>query len=144
MTRTPFRPTIRTQADLEEAWRHLIRPLGFASRSLWLMLICDDDQPLPQLTELGELPAVPSSRQRREFGRFLGHLAGMIPGARLAFLLTRPGDGSPDERDRGWAAMLYDVARDLAVPCEVVHLATDEMVAPIPLDALDLSHSAVE
>lgn len=138
MATTPFRPVIHTQADLEQAWRHLMRPLGFSRRSLWLMLICDDDHPLPQLTEIADLAPQPTSRQRREFARFLTHLAAMIPDGRFAFLLTRPGLGGQDDVDRLWAGLLYDVARDAGVPCEVVHLATDDTVAPIPMDGLDL------
>lgn len=137
MAKTPFRPIIRSQADLEDAWRHLMRPLGFGRRSLWLMLVCDDDRPLPQLTEIADLPPRPTSGHQREFGHFLGHLAAMIPDGRFAFLLTRPGSGGPDHVDRQWAATLYDVAREAGVPCEVVHVATDDTVAPIPMDELD-------
>jgi len=138
MATTPFRPTIRTQADLEQAWRRLMRPLGFGRRSLWLMLVCDDDRPLPQLTEIADLPELPTGGQRRQFTHFLEGLVGLIDDARFAFLLTRPGPGGPDEVDRAWAAMLYDVARETGTPCEVVHVATDDTVAPIPLDGLDV------
>ncbi len=138
MTSTPYRPTIRTQADLEHAWHHLMQPLGFRGRSLWLMLIDEDDQPLPQLTELADLPSRPSAWEERQFAHFLTLLAATMAGCRFAFLISRPGFGGPDESDREWAELLYDAARDAATPCEVVHVATDDTVAPIPLDELDV------
>ena len=51
---TTFRPTIRTQADLESAWRHLMSPLGFASRKVWIMLIDDAGTPVPHLMEIAD------------------------------------------------------------------------------------------
>lgn len=138
MTSTPFRPTIHTQADLEDAWRHLMRPLGFDQRSLWLMLIDEDDRPLPQLTEVADLPDRPSGWEGRRVGHFLAMLSSSMPECRFAFLLTRPGRGGPDDADRAWAELLYDAAREAATACEVVHLANDDTVAPIPLDDLDL------
>ena len=36
---TEYRPTVRTQAELERVWRHLMEPLGFGGHSLWLMVI---------------------------------------------------------------------------------------------------------
>ena len=49
---TPYRPQLHSQADLEEAWRHLIRPLGFHRRSVWLMLIDAEGRPTPVVTEV--------------------------------------------------------------------------------------------
>ena len=58
MTDETFRPIIHAQADLEDAWRTLMEPLGFSRRSLWLMFIDADDRPMPQLTEIEDLPPV--------------------------------------------------------------------------------------
>lgn len=138
MTTTPFRPIIRTQADLEDAWRHLMQPLGFSTSSIWLMLICDDDRPLPQLTEIADAEAPPAGRERAGFVDLLGTIIATIPDARLAFLRSRPGRGGVDDDDRAWAEMLYAAARTAGAPCEIVHVATDDTVEPIPLDSLGL------
>ena len=53
---TPDEPPIRSQADLEQAWLHLLRPLGFSSPALWMLLIDGDDRPTPLLVEISELP----------------------------------------------------------------------------------------
>lgn len=135
---TPFRPVIRSQADLETAWRHLMQPLGFDSPSLWLMVVCDDDRPLPQLTELARTNPLPTEQDRDALAHLMPLVARSIPGVRLAFLRSRPGAGSPDDSDRAWAELLYDVAREAGVACEVVHVATDETVAPVPMDSVDL------
>ena len=135
-TKAPYRPVIRTQAELELAWRHLMEPLGFAARSLWLMVIDDDDRPIPHLTELTDLTEMPDSRSAGDMAELVRIVSEALPQARLAFLLSRPDTGPPDSPDRAWAAVLYDAARGADAACEVVHLATDDGVMPIPWDGL--------
>ena len=131
---TPFRPTIRSQADLHRTWQSLMSPLGFSGQSIWMMVIGPDDRPLPQLTEItdADLPddlaprdVAPLLRRVREAG--LGDV-------RVAFLRSRPGEGGVTAEDRAWAALLYDAARLAGAPIEVVHRASDRDVVPIPLD----------
>ena len=136
MTSHPFAPTIRTQADLQDVWRHLLGPSGFASASVWMMLVVDD-RPLPQLTEITESDEPPDEEGVEGLVRLLGMLESEVaPGARFAFLRSRPGVDAVTEADRAWAASLYDAARRAAVPCDVVHLATRGAVRPIPQDEL--------
>ena len=59
-----------------------------------------------------------------------------LRGARVAFLRSRPGGGGPDARDRAWARSLTAACRRVGLPCEVVHLATDHDVRPLPGDDL--------
>jgi hypothetical protein len=134
-TKKPYRPVIRTQAELECAWRHLMEPLGFAARSMWLMVIDDDDRPIPHLTELTDLAEIPDSRSAGDMAEFVRIVSEALPHARLAFLLSRPDTGPPDSPDQAWASVLYDAARGAGAVCEVVHLATDDGVMPIPWDA---------
>lgn len=137
MTTHPFAPTIRTQTDLESAWRHLMGPWGFAGSSVWMMLVVDD-LPLPQLTEITESEEPPDGEMVEAFADLVRTLAdGMPPGARFAFLRSRPGHGRLTDDDRAWAAALYDAALRAGVPCEVVHLATRGAVRPIARDDLD-------
>ena len=97
-----FRPIIHTQADLEDAWRTLMEPLGFSRRSLWLMFIDTDDRPLPQVTEIEDIPPVLDDEDRLGLQRLLAHFGGT--GLRPAFLISRPGAGRPDRRRTGACA----------------------------------------
>jgi hypothetical protein len=146
-TRKPYRPLIRTQEELQRAWHHLMEPLGFATRSLWLMLIDDDDRPIPHLTELTDLSSLPDARSARDLSGLVRKLGEALPHTRVAFLLSRPDTDpgppdspdspcAPDASDRAWASLVYDAARDAGMPCEVVHLATDDSVIAVPCDSL--------
>lgn len=130
-------PIITTQSDLHEAWVRLMQPLGFAGRSLWLMFISSDGDPVPQLTEITALPERPTVRDVESMGRFLSHFDGSD--IRLGALLTRPGTGVPDPDDHAWASAVYDACRDAHVSCDVVHVATATAITPVPLDALRAS-----
>ena len=132
-------PTVHTQADLEGAWRQLIHPLGWSSRRFWMMLIDATGTVLPQLIEVDELDHPPDDHELEGGATFLRELVEMlhVPGARVAFLVCRPGTGRPGPEDRAWAGALLRMAQRAGVPCEPTHLATDEEIVPIPLDELD-------
>ena len=126
---TPYRPTIRSQADLIEAWRHLIRPLGFHRRSVWLLLIDSDDRPTPVMTEVTDLPDAPDAEVTDGFGHMLGDLLQHVdPAGRWALLLSRPGARPTDEMDRAWAGALYDTVRARGIRHDTIHLATDDEI----------------
>jgi hypothetical protein len=132
---TPFRPVIRNQRDLEAAWRQLMEPLGFGGHSIWFMLIGRDHVPLPQLTEVADCREPVGHQDAPGLAMTLHTImADHDPGGRWAFLRSRPGRGGADEHDRAWAGLLYATCRDRGIAHEVVFLATDERVAPIPLD----------
>jgi len=131
----PYRPLIHTQAELEEVWGHLIRPLGFHRRSLWLLLIGADDRPTPVITEIQDLPDRPDAETSEGLAQLLSHFVTDVePSGRWALLLSRPGSQSTDDVDRCWAAALYDVCRRGGIAHDVVHLATDSAIVPVPLD----------
>ena len=134
MTNTPFAPLITTQASLREAWRHLMGPWSFGGQSVWMMLIVDD-RPIPQLIEITESEEPPGAASAEMLSELLRQLDREIaPGARFAFLRSRPGVGAITELDRRWATTLYAAARLAGVACEVVHLATRDAIRPIPQD----------
>ena len=138
MTDEPFRPLIRTQAELEECWRYLLRPLGFRSESLWLLPIGDDDRPLTRLIEIAEAtdigPAdVPALTVLLETVRDETDLD------RIALLRSRPGAGGVSPDDRVVARALYDAAVACGLGGEVVHVATDADIHPVPLDDLPVA-----
>jgi hypothetical protein len=128
MTTTP----ITTQADLHQAWHRLIHPLGFRSRCLWLMFIDPDGVPVPQLTELTDLPERPAPADVAGLERFLGHFGGT--GIRLAVFVGSPGSGLPDADDRAWAEAIYLACRRADVRSETVHLGTSTAITPLPLE----------
>lgn len=135
MTNEPFDPVIRSQADLESAWRQLMEPLGFGGWSLWLMLVQPDDTPARQLTRIEECEGHPEPAMLAGLAEMLRHLIGDAgPGHRWAILRSRPGRGGVDDLDRAWARGIYEACAVGGVPLEVVHLATDEVLVPIPMD----------
>jgi hypothetical protein len=129
----PYRPLLRTQADVEAMWRRLMGRLGFGGHTIW-MIVVEDDRPLPQIVEIVETAQAPEAEDVESFGGLLAHVAS--PGCRFAFLRSRPGGGRPDATDRAWARMLYDACRFAGAGAEVIHLAHDHDVLPIPLDDL--------
>lgn len=132
----PYRPTITTQAELEEVWRDLMGPLGFSASSLWFMAVAPDGRVVPPLTQLEECDRLPTPEEMlRAVSAIHALLDDVVPGARIAFLRTRPGRQGVDAEDRAWARGLYGAARSLGAPVEVVHLATDDDVWALPADA---------
>jgi hypothetical protein len=131
-----YRPILRTQADLDAAWRHLIGALTFDARSVWLMTIEADQRPFPHLTEFSGLDDLPRAAFLRQLTGLLRRIFEEFPPDRLAFLVSRPGDDGVRPADRAWALALHQLARDLSLACDVVHLATDCGVVPVPLDEL--------
>lgn len=130
-----FQPTIRSQQDLEDAWRHLMGPLGFSGPSIWLMLIAADDRPFPHLTQIEGADRLPTPVVMDRFAEMIVELrAEYAPGGRVAFLRSRPGRGGLTADDKAWAESLYDVGRLAGVPTEVVHRACDADLVPVPMD----------
>jgi hypothetical protein len=129
-----FAPIIRTQTDLERAWRQLMGPWGYGRHSLWLMVI-QDDVPVPQLTEIDECVEPPDAELTESFAHLLGALAGDLGGdPRFAVLRTRPGTGAVTDDDRAWARCVYGAAATAEVGCEIVHLGTEGSIRPLPPD----------
>ena len=142
MTENPYRPTVRTQADLEQVWRHLMEPLGFGGASIWMMRIDPDGRAVPALMEITETELAPETAEESEsFAGLLHDLDVTEPGGSFAFLRSRPGHGI-EAGDRAWASFLYDAGRLGGVRLEVVHLATDTDLVPLPLDEIGLRPTA--
>jgi hypothetical protein len=135
MTEYPYRPILQTQAELERAWRHLMEPLGFEGHSLWLMIVDAEGRMVPRLTQIEETVAPPNDEQQAAFVEMLAYLRDLVvQDGRLAFLRARPGRGGPDADDLAWARSLYAACRSAGVETDVVHLATDDTLVPLPMD----------
>ena len=132
-----FQPTnpIRSQADLHDAWCELMGPFGFSEQSIWMLRIGPDRRPIPQIVKIAEADDVPTHPEGHGFPEVLRMLDEGEPGHTFAFLRSRPGRGVT-AADRAWAAFLYAAGRVAGVAVEVVHLATNEELVPLPLDEL--------
>lgn len=130
-----FQPIIRTQQDLEGAWRQLMEPLGFGGNSIWFLLIGTDDRPFPNITHVEDADTVPTGTEVEGLASIVGELSReFAPGGRVAFLRSRPGAPGLTADDRAWAQALYAAARSAGVPAEVVHRACDHDLVPVPMD----------
>ncbi len=133
-----FEPVLTTQAQMEDAWRELMGPWSFSGHSVWMMLVVDD-RPLPHLTEIAEAEDPPDTSEADGLADLLLMLDNEVaPGARVAFLRSRPGKDVVTDSDRAWARSLYASERRAGVPCEVVHLATRGAIRPIPADVIGI------
>jgi len=112
---------IHGQADLDRLWRALMGELGFTRRRLWVLLVCDDGQPLPHLMHLDEVPDRPGEQlvHLLEICRRLDQEVG------VAVLLSRPGSDGLSPADRAWATALAAAARRTGVSCWPLHVAND-------------------
>lgn len=131
----PFAPHLLSQSDVELMWSTLMRPLGWRRRALWFAVVDTDDRPLPRLCEIDDLPdrIDPQGHEAAaEVWRDL--IAELAPGGRIAVLLVRPGSGGPSPDDRAIAESTYAACRARGVPLEVIHLATDHDIFPLPAD----------
>lgn len=133
---TTFRPVLRTQADVERFWTTICHPLGWRTPELWVVLVDAEGQPFPslqQLTELTDAPDEVAVDQLMTGCRRL--LEEFDPGGSVVTLLCRPGSSLTTAFDRAWAGALRDAAHREAVQLEVVHVASDVAITPLPLDA---------
>lgn len=103
---TPFRPTVRSQADLEAVWKHLMWPhtreRGFGGHSVWMLVIDADDRPFPQITEITGAVEPPDDERVSSLAELVGGLVDR--GRSFAFLRSRPGPTGVTDDDRAWGA----------------------------------------
>jgi hypothetical protein len=135
MTEQTYRPVLRTQADVERFWTTICHPLGWRTRELWVVLVDEDGEPFPSVHQISELPEQPDDQA---LDHLLAGCRGLLeefdPGGSVATLLCRPGGRSITDADRAWASALARAARADGVVLEVVHVAGDAGIAPLPMD----------
>lgn len=128
---------IQTQSDLEQAWRTLMGPLGFGGHSVWLIMLEPDGTTTPMIMEITESEEPLDEAMQTSLAELLRLVTTeTVPDGRVAFLRTRPGRDGLGAADRAWARALYAACRLAEVRHEVVHVANDVMLQPVPLDAL--------
>lgn len=138
----PYLPTIRTQADLDAMWRHLMGPLGFGYRRVYVVFVAPDGQVFPRITEISELPDLPDVESCANLIDLCAHVIDeQLPmGTSVAFLYARPGGPDFTTADRRWGAVLLQAAEQGFVPTWPVHLANDHQLRVLAPD--DLAHPA--
>lgn len=99
------------------------------------MFIGPDGVPLPQMSEITEPPVELTTEESESAARLLSGLLPDLGFDRVAFLLCRPGRSRPTAIDQRDASALYAACREVRLPVEVIHLATDVDIWPIPYDA---------
>ena len=138
--RMTYEKTIRSQADVQQMWRDLMGAGGFGGRSIWLTILEADGHTTPLISEITECDSPLDHLEQERFATLLRHLClDGVPGGRVALLCSRPGTHGLDDEDRRWAASLYASCRLAEVHHEVVHLATELGVVPVPFDELPLT-----
>jgi hypothetical protein len=137
MTTRPFRPVLRTQADVERFWTTICHPLGWTRHDLWFVIVDADGRPLPSVQDIRDVPV---EVDREAVGGLMDlwrHLRDeLAPGCSFAVLLCRPGPAVLQHSDRAWAGALAAASADADIPLEVVHVASDDAIIPLPLDAV--------
>ena len=128
-------PPLLTATDVLRQWRALMGELGFADRSLWVMLLDGTGRPLPVLPRIDELPALPYGVVAPNIVAVCRSLMdrGDGPLGRVAFLLSRPGCSAVTTSDQAWADALVREAELSGLPFWPVHIASDELILPYDL-----------
>ena len=129
------RAPVRTQSDLLRLWRALVGQLGFSRTSTWVVHLDGEDRPTRRLLEIDDCTGLPETGTLDALTAMLTEVARDEPG-RWVFLRSRPGRHGPDDTDRAWARELALACRRAGLVNDVVHLATDERLVPLPSDDL--------
>ncbi len=138
MTKTPYAPVLCSQSDVLQFWVRICRPLGWARRDLWFCVIGGDGRPTPMMTQVEDLPEDPDSAAVGNLGWIWRRLLDdHEPGGRVAGLLCRPGAGGSQPADRAWGRAIVGAAQEHGAPIEVLHVACDQLIFPLPMDELD-------
>lgn len=126
---------VRTQSDLLQLWRGLMGELGFSLASTWVLHLDEDDRPTRRLLQIEDCADDPVPADLDSLTELLLRVGGTPPG-RWVFLRSRPGRHGPDRTDHAWARGLAQACRRAGVVSDVVHLATDQRLVPLPVDDL--------
>jgi hypothetical protein len=135
--RATLEAPVVTDLDLERLWRALMEPLGFSTRRFWIMMIDADNQPVPQLTEIDEIPYDLDADLCAPLIEVCVHLlSGIVPGGSIALLFSRPGRNPMTEADRQLARALAEAARRKGVRLRSTHFANDVVLSVFAADDL--------
>jgi hypothetical protein len=135
MTHRTFRPKLATQADVERFWTRICHPLGWDRHDLWFVLVDADGRPLPVVQDVRDRPVTVDPEVVRNLVDLWRRVCEeLLPNGSIAVLLCRPGSAAVDPSDRDWAAAISAEAAAARVPLEIIHVASDVAITPLPLD----------
>lgn len=135
--RRPYRPELCTQSQIEQFWKHVCHPLGWAGRGLWFVIVAPDGRPSPRIHEVRDASGpVDPDLVDRLVRNWAAAFEGEDPRWAIAAMLCRPGDAALTVDDCHWAEALIRSSRAAVVGLLPLHLATDTAIRPIPLDEL--------
>jgi hypothetical protein len=129
--------TVRTVADLEACWRHLIEPLGFGSRQIFALLIDRDGGVFRSIVHITECP-------RRPDPEMVGNLAAALRHAldeadhrgSCALLWARPSRGGNRTTDTEWARAISAAFHAHGLTRWPIHVADDSVMRVVAPDDL--------
>lgn len=137
MTNQAIRRVLRTQADVETFWTEICHPLGWARHDLWFVVVGADRRPLPLVQDVGDRPQEVDPDLVRDLVEVWRRVREeLLPDGSIAVLLCRPGSAAVSAGDRAWASAITAEAASAGVALEVIHVASDEAITPLPLDAV--------
>lgn len=118
-------------------------PLGFTTRRLWIMFIDTDDEAMPQLTEIDDIPYEIDARLCEPLMHMCEHLLDeFVPGGSVAMLFSRPGRNPMTQGDRRLARAVHEAADHAGVALRPTHFANDVTLGVFAADDLLPSSSA--
>jgi hypothetical protein len=134
---TTTRRIVRTPAELEACWRHLIEPLGFSSRQIFALLFDRDGEMFPHIVHITECP-------RRPDAEMVGNLADALRHARdeadpegsCALLWARPSGGGNRATDVEWARAFATALAEHGLARWPLHIADDTVMRVVAPDDL--------
>jgi hypothetical protein len=131
----PYRPILRTQADVATFWTEICRPLGWARHDLWFVMVDAERRPLPLVQDVRDRPVEVDPEMVRGLVDVWRHVRDdLVPDGSFAVLLCRPGSEVVQPTDRQWASAIASEAAAAGVPLEMIHVASDEAIRPLALD----------
>ena len=126
-----------TQADVEKFWTEICHPLGWARHDLWFVIVGADRCPLPLVQDVRDRPPEVEPELVQNLVEVWRRVREeLVPDGTIAVLLCRPGSAAVSAGDRAWAGAITAEAAVAGVPLEVIHVASDEAITPLPLDAV--------
>lgn len=136
MTPRPLETVVRTDADLFAMWHHMMGPGGFATASLWLVLLDAEGRAQAEIIKIEDVPPAPGRHDGRGLARVVADLIDTGETASVAVLLSRPGEPAMCEDDRRWARSLREALAGHArwpmhlATCDGIQVfAPDDLVA---------------
>lgn len=132
-----MRRPARTDLELDRFWRAVMGPLGFTTRRLWIVLLDADDRPVPQITEIDDVPDEVEPETCVSLMYVCDDLLStLVPGGSVALLFSRPGRQPMGPGDREIARELATAAASVGVPLRPTHFANDVVLSVFAADDL--------